>query len=231
MTGRSFFSLPMAADRDIRVRMKAAHLIESASFFRGLSVAVRKALESVCRPQRLDKGQVLFVEAREGDAFFLLVSGGIRLHKNTPDGREVVIRVIRPGEVFAEVVLFESPVYPVTATALDESLVLRIARRDFHRLLEEESFRTSFIAMLMEKQRYLAERLGRMTSQSVEERFFAFLREQHGEAREIRLAMSKKELAAAIGITPETLSRLLGRLQKEKRLRVRGRTLTLLKEQ
>ena len=82
--------------------MKAAHLIESASFFRGLSVAVRKALESVCRPQRLDKGQVLFVEAREGDAFFLLVSGGIRLHKNTPDGREVVIRVIRPGEVFAD---------------------------------------------------------------------------------------------------------------------------------
>ena len=108
----------------------------------------------------------------------LLVSGRVQVHKTTPDGREVVIKVLAPGEVFAEVILFEIERYPATATAIAESLVLRVAKRDFHRLLDQPGFRNDFIVMLMQKQRYLAERIGQVTSQSVEERFFAFLREQ-----------------------------------------------------
>ena len=66
-----------------------------------------------------------------------------------------------------------------------------------------------------------------MTSQDVEERFFLFLREQYGDAREIDVAISKKEFAAAIGTTPETFSRLIRRLTKERKLSWRGKNLTL----
>ena len=65
----------------------------------------------------------------------------------------------------------------------------------------------------MTKQRYLAERVRYLTSYDVEERFWRFLREQFGEAERIEPGMSKKDIAAAIGATPQTFSRLTQRLK------------------
>ena len=147
---------------------------------------------------------------------FLLARGRVGLNKLSRDGREVVIKVIKPGEVFAEVILFEEKRYPVTAVALTDVLVFRLLRRDLLGLLGQEDFRNDFISMLLRKQRYLAEKIQQLTSQDVEERLRVFLREQYGEWEQITAEINKKQLAAAIGTTPETLSRLLLQLRQRK---------------
>ena len=70
--------------------------------------------------------------------------------------------------------------------------------------------------MLLRKQRYLADKIQQLTSQDVEQRLRAFLLEQYGERHEIRAEINKKQLAAAIGATPETLSRLLQDLKRRR---------------
>ena len=130
--------------------------------------------------------------------------------------------MVRPGETFAEVILFEETRYPVTAVALTDVLLLKILRRDLQRLLEDGGFRGDFIAMLMRKQRYLAERIRLLSTQNVEERLFHFLREQYGPAERIEMGISRKALAAAIGTTPETLSRLLRRLHDRRPAGLQG---------
>ena len=149
---------------------------------------------------------------------YLLARGRISLHKLSPDGRETVIKVIKPGEVFAEVILFEKKFYPVTAVALTDILVFKLLRRDLLGLLRQEDFRNDFIAMLLRKQRYLADKIQQLTSQDVEQRLRAFLLEQYGEQEQIHAEINKKQLAAAIGATPETLSRLLQDLKRRKHL-------------
>jgi CRP-like cAMP-binding protein len=205
--------------------MNPRYLLAQTSLFGHLSASHRRALAEVCRPVEFRRRAVLFEEGRRGDAFFLLARGRVQLHKTAPDGREIVIKVVQPGETFAEVILFEEARYPVTAVALTDGLLLKILRRDLQRLLAEETFRNDFIAMLMRKQRYLAERIRQLSTQSVEQRFFHFLREQYGAAERIELGISRKALAAAIGVTPETLSRLLRRLQAAGDLIGRGRML------
>ena len=128
----------------------------------------------------------------------------------------MVIKVIKPGEVFAEVILFEEKRYPVTAVALNDVLVFKLLRRDLLGLLRQDDFRNDFIATLLRKQRYLAEKIRQLTSQDVEERLRDFLLEQYGEREQIAAEINKKQLAAAIGTTPETLSRLLQRLRNRK---------------
>ena len=68
--------------------------------------------------------------------------------------------------------------------------------------------------MLMARQRYLAERIQQLTAMDVEARFVEFLREHYGEADTITPDLSKKDIASAIGATPETFSRLLKKIEK-----------------
>lgn len=206
--------------------MNPRYLLGQTSLFGALAASHRRALAEVSLPVEIPRRTVLFEEGRKGDAFYVAARGRVQLHKTAPDGREIVIKVVQPGETFAEVILFEEDRYPVTAVALTDALLLKILRRDVQRLLADADFRTDFIAMLMRKQRYLADRLRQMATQTAEERFLQFLREQYGEAEHIELGISRKAMAAAIGATPETLSRLLRRLQAAGALTCRGRKLT-----
>ena len=202
--------------------------ISRTAFFRELSAGHRDELSGICHLKSVSKRSYLFHEGEKGSDMFLLVDGHIQLHKNTEDGREVVIRVIKPGEVFAEVVLFEKERYPVSARAVTRADVLVFPREGIHRLLKEEGFRNDFIALLMAKQRYLADRIQELTTQDVEHRFFAFLRTQYGEKQTIHTPLSKKDIAAAIGTTPESLSRLIQRLHEEKIIDWQGREIRIL---
>ena len=208
--------------------MKIDLYINQSPFFKGLSEGHREALTAICNLKPVKKRDYLFHEGEKGSSMFLLVDGNLQLHKNTEDGREVVIRVVKSGEVFAEVVLFEKERYPVSARAVTEVTVLSFPKAGIHRLLAEEDFRNDFIAMLMAKQRYLAERIQELTTKDVEHRFFTFLRSQYGEKEIIHTPLSKKDIAAAIGTTPESLSRLILRLHEDQIIDWQGKEIRIL---
>lgn len=210
--------------------MDLGKVISNTAYFKGLADGHRAELARICTVQTIRKRDCLFHEGEEGSSMFLLMGGNIQLHKNTEDGREVVIRVIKPGEVFAEVVLFETKRYPVTARAVTNADVLVFPREGIHRLLAEEGFRNDFIAMLMAKQRYLAGRIQELTTKDVEERFFTFLRSQYGEREVIKTPLSKKDIAAAIGTTPESLSRLIQRLTDDEIIAWKGKEIHILSD-
>lgn len=198
--------------------MNVQLILDQARFFEGISKQSKETLSKFCMPGERPKNTVLFHESEPGEAMYLLARGRVSLHKLSPDGREIVIKVIKPGEVFAEAILFEMKFYPVTAVALTNILVFKLLRRDLLALLGQIDFRNDFIAMLLRKQRYLADKIQQLTSQDVEQRLRAFLLEQYGEQARIQAEINKKQLAAAIGATPETLSRLLQDLKRRKSL-------------
>lgn len=208
--------------------MNIEFIIKQASFFKGLSETHHRELAGISSVKSVKKRGYLFHEGEAGSSMFLLIGGNIQLHKNTEDGREVVIRVIKPGDVFAEVVLFEKERYPVSARAVTNAEVLAFPKDGIHRLLAQESFRNDFIALLMAKQRYLAERIQELTTKDVEHRFFTFLRSQYGEKELIKTPLSKKDIAAAIGTTPESLSRLILRLTEDEIIDWQGREIHIL---
>jgi len=204
--------------------MDILSFFDRSDLFSGVGAGSKKLLAAICSRKKVAKKEVLFHEGDRGHAVYLLASGAVSLVKNSADGREIVIKVIRPGELFGEVILFEQGRYPVTAVAVTPGLLLLIPKADFCRLLGREDFRNDFIAVLMKKQRYLAERIRYLTMYDVEERFFLFIRENRGKEAP---ALSKKDIAAAIGTTPETYSRLISRLSREGKISMDGRTIRL----
>ncbi len=196
-----------------------------ASFFKDISDKSRKALAEICIPKNIKKRQILFTEGETGHSIYFCVSGNIQLYKTTGEGREIVIKTIKPGEIFAEVILFEENKYPVSALSLAAGRVYVIPKKQIYCLLNNEGFRNDFISMLMKKQRYLANQIKYLTLHDVEARLFLFLQEQYGRQKEIKLSLSKKDVAAAIGTTPESLSRLLLRLKQDNKLKWEEKTI------
>ncbi|MBN1885518.1 MAG: Crp/Fnr family transcriptional regulator [Candidatus Krumholzibacteriota bacterium] len=186
------------------------------AFFGDIGPGARQALLNVGVYREAAGNSVLFLEGDVEGRFFILVEGAVKLYKLTPDGREIVIRLVCPGEMFAEAILFERDDYPVSALVTADSLLFEIPRRGFLALLGEPAFRDEFIGTLMRKMRFLADRILQLTAFDVEERFFRFVADRWGRRPSCRPDLSKKELAQAIGTTPETLSRLLARLARRK---------------
>ncbi|MBN1524236.1 MAG: Crp/Fnr family transcriptional regulator [Spirochaetales bacterium] len=207
---------------------KKEKYIAESDFFSDLNASQHVSLAEIALYKNLDKGEFLFHEAQEGLGLFLLVEGSIQVFKSTEDGREVVIKMLKPGEVFGEVVLFESRGYPANASALTKSNILLFPRHQIDCLLENREFRNAFIGMLFKKLRYLTERLLDLTSHDVEERFFLFLESHYGKRKEYSIDMTKKDIAAGIAASPETLSRLIAKLEKEKKIRWQKKTITIL---
>jgi CRP-like cAMP-binding protein len=210
--------------------MELRVLFRQTELFKGMSEDALARLAAKGKQRRFEQGDTLFVEGTKGSEFFLLMEGDVRLYKTSPEGQEIVLRIIRPGEIFAEVVIFEDTTYPATAAALSNGSVFAIGRASFAELLEDNRFRNEFITMLMKKQRYLTERILYLTTYAVEERFFRFLLEHYGTSGVYRVDMAKKDIASAIGTIPETLSRLINRLKGLGVLLWEGNTLSVDKD-
>ena len=189
--------------------MNIRTLLQNADFFKGISDSSIDALVKIAFPKTLNKKEVLFLEGQKGHSLFLLVEGTVQLYKNSIDGREVVIKTIGSGEIFGEVILFEKDSYPVSACAIEKSTVYLMPKRQIVCLFQREQFRNDFIRMLMEKQRYLTDKILSLSAFDVEERLFKFLEEQFGIKDEYTINLTKKDVASAIGALPETLSRSL----------------------
>ena len=210
--------------------MELRVLFRQSELFRGMSEDALARLAAKGKQRRFEQGDTLFVEGTKGSEFFLLMEGDVRLYKTSPEGQEIALRIIRPGEIFAEVVIFEDTTYPASAAALSAGSVFAIGRASFAELLEDNRFRNEFITMLMKKQRYLTERILYLTTYAVEERFFRFLLEHYGTSGVYRVDMAKKDIASAIGTIPETLSRLINRLKGLGVLLWEGNTLSVDKD-
>ncbi len=188
-------------------------ILSRSAIFGGLPADIINMLVNKGRVENFDRDELVFLEGDKGDRFFFLIEGLVRIYKVADNDREVVLRHIRPGEMFGEVILFNSELYPVNATAQRESVIFSIKRSVFMELFSDESFMKYFVSNLFQKMRYLTERVAFLNAYDVEERFFLFIDEHYGLRPVIEVDLSKAEIAEAIGTIPETISRMIARLK------------------
>ncbi|MFW6215531.1 MAG: Crp/Fnr family transcriptional regulator, partial [Alkalispirochaetaceae bacterium] len=165
-------------------------LLSRVEVFEGLGAQMLERVAGRITVEFLPRGRTLFTEGEEGSSCFILAMGTVKLSRLSPEGKEVVVRIVRPGELFAEVVLFGDDRYPVTAVTTGDANLLRLPRRELHQLLEAQDFREEFFANLMQKLRYLTDQLFVLTSMDVQQRFAHFLEERFGRRETYNLQLT-----------------------------------------
>ena len=197
--------------------------------FRLLDRELVDRIAASSRLRTLRSGEILFHEGEPCREFFAIHSGAVKLFRVAPDGRERVVHNLRAGHTFAEAALLNMGRYPASAVATESPTELvEIAGESFLRLLREDArLAPAVIGSLCMRLVSLVERVEELTLVDAGSRLARHLLRQpsRGPANrvEIELSMAKKDLAAHLSMTPETLSRLLRRWE-DRRWIESGRT-------
>lgn len=105
-------------------------MLRSAPMFRELDDEAAAALRSSMSEVHLDRGEVLFHEGDAGDRVYVVVDGKIKLGRTAPDGRENLLALLGPGQMFGELSLFDPGPRSATCTAVTDTGLLGLGHAD-----------------------------------------------------------------------------------------------------
>ncbi len=212
-------------------------LLNNNQYFSNLEGDELDRLQKIILKRSYKKGEVIFFEEEEGEGLFLLQSGKVKLTKMVKNGEEQILTILKSGEIFAEVVLFDKRSYPATAIAIEDTELGLIRRDDMKSLIKEYPTIALKMMGLMSKRLRRAQKLVRdMGVKDTKARvasLLIYLAKEHGikdEGKlELNLKLTQRELASMVGTSRETISRILNKF-KEKKLIVVSRRRIIIKE-
>lgn len=195
-----------------------------APLFASLQAPQRACLERMAHTRRLDAGEMLFLEEDPCTGFFVLVEGAIQLTRSgTVPGAHPTLAVILPVNSFAEAAMFGGEAFPVTATAIKPSRVVHFPKEAFLAALRGDAdLALAVIHAQAVWLRKIAQKVQELSGSDSLERLRNWLRTNLPERTPFTLPVTKKALAAQLGMTPETLSRGLRIFQDQGLIEVDG---------
>ena len=101
-----------------------------APLFSALDAEAAAALRASMTEKRVPRGGVIFSEGEPGDRMYVILDGKVKLGQTSPDGRESLLAVLGPGEVFGELSLFDPGPRTATATAVTDTVVVGLGHAD-----------------------------------------------------------------------------------------------------
>ncbi len=185
------------------------------------------------RIRELAPGQLLFQQGEPAKRFYIVRSGHVKLFRISPQGQEKVIEIITPGQSFAEAALFtEKPVYPVCATALEDTVVEGFDGELLRSIIDESpATALEMLRTLSIRQHKLIGEIEALSLQNATLRVASYLLravEEGDGGADIRLVSQKKTIASRLSTQPETLSRIFTALDRAGIVKIDGANVTLL---
>ena len=181
-------------------------------------------LAGLARVRQYPAGGRIFWEGDAPDHFYVTVSGRVRISKMSPSGKEFVVAYFGPGEMFAEVAVFEGKTYPAGAQAVAASTLIAISKDEFTAFLSHNpGVALKIINLLGGRLREALNRLRDLAGERVEQRIAGILLMLSARLGPV-LPFTRQEIADMSGTTTETAIRVMARLKEAGLIRsVRGR--------
>ena len=212
------------------------NVLGRAPLFEALDEDGARALRSRMTDVELGRGERLFAEGDEGDRLFVVLDGKIKLTRAAPDGRENLLSVVGPGEMFGELSLFDPRPRTASATAITDAHLVALAH---DKLLIWLTGRPEVALHLL---RALAQRLrrandvmadlvftdvpGRVAKQLLDlaDRFG----EQQPDGLHVNHDLTQEELAQLVGASRETVNKALADFVTRGWIHLSARSVVLL---
>lgn len=181
------------------------------------------------RPKRFAKGEFVQLAGHYGPELLILNRGNVKVYRGDETGTEQVIRLLQPGDYLGEAAVFSTQAVQYDAVALEDSTFCSLDKDRLYQILRSNPELSIKILGDMSQRLQSAEtQLESLGQKPAEQRLLDTLHHYADGQTTFTLRISKKDLASQIGVRPETLSRLLKRLQDDHFILLDRKTITFL---
>lgn len=203
--------------------MKTSDPLHEIPLFTLLSKRDRRRIAGEVVETRYRKGEFIFQEGDPAESFHILKEGTVKCVKSSPQGKEVTLKVLMPGDLFCcEAAVFDGSPHPGCAQPMDDVTILRLSKKSYFDVLRRNP------DAAIEVIRYLGQRLNEAQENAkvlaldrAEQRLASLLvhlasRAGAQEAGGLRLTvrLTRQDLANMVGVTVETAIRIMSRLKR-----------------
>ena len=210
-------------------------VVRSAPLFAALDDEAAKALMASMTTSRLERGDILFREGDLGDRLYVIGEGKIKLGLTSVDGRENLLAVLGPGEMFGELSLFDPGPRTATATAVAETQLIALGHDDLHTfLVGRPAVAATLLGALARRLRRTNDALADLVFTDVPGRVAKALLDlslRFGRPGEegIRVAhdLTQEELAQLVGASRETVNKALADFASRGWIKLEARAVVL----
>lgn len=208
-------------------RINNRDLLQRSPFFASAGEAAMAALLRPAFIQQLPRGAVMFEQHEDADFLHLLLAGSVGLTARDETGGETVVEIFTAGELFlAPAAILRRP-YLASATALTDVRVLMIPADAFREAIAQDAaLARATIELLSRHWRLMVDQVVDLKLRSAERRVARFLARRVPEetgAGSADLPEPRGAVAARLGMTPETLSRVLNGMAADGTVRLSGK--------
>lgn len=204
-------------------------------FFCQMAAGALKDLDAIKFTSAYPAGAVLFIEKQTARGVYVLCDGEVKLSVSSSEGKKLILRITKPGEVLGLVSALAGTPHEVTAETLRPCQVAFIPRDAFLRFLSKHPEAYPFVASQLGSHYQIAcEQLRTLgLSASAPEKLakllldFAATGQQTKEGTRIKLPLTHEEIAEFIGTTRETVTRTLSEFKSQHLVELRGSSLVI----
>jgi CRP/FNR family transcriptional regulator, cyclic AMP receptor protein len=211
-------------------------VVRKAPLFSALDDEAARALMESMTASRLERGDVLFREGDRGDRLYVIGEGKIKLGLTSNDGRENLLAILGPGEMFGELSLFDPGPRTATATAVAETQLIALGHEDLTSFLSgRPAVAATMLAALARRLRRTNETLSDLVFTDVPGRVAKALLDlsmRFGRSSEdgilVAHDLTQEELAQLVGASRETVNKALADFATRGWIKLEARAVVLI---
>jgi CRP/FNR family transcriptional regulator, cyclic AMP receptor protein len=209
--------------------------LKKSTFFCELSPKALKAFDATRTSSVYPEGAVLFLEKQDSRGVFILCEGEVKLSISSSDGKTLILRIAKPGEILGLMSVLSGKPYEVTAETIRPSQMAFVRRDDFLRFVAQHPEAYQGVTRQLSANYHGAcEQLRTVgLSASAPEKLARLLLEWAAEGEQtnigtrIKMPLTHEEIAEFIGSSRETVTRTLSEFKHQHLVALKGSTLTI----
>jgi CRP-like cAMP-binding protein len=198
-------------------------ILERTELFRGVAVQALREIHAVSYRKRFSAGEIIFRQDDAAASLYVVSVGRLRATQTVPDGQQIIIRYLGPGEVAGYTTLSGAATHPGSVTAVDDSYLIGWSADTIKQIMSEHTaIAMNAIVLLGARYREMQLRLRELSTERVEQRIahtILRLTAQAGRRTvrgvEIAFPLTRQDLAEMSGTTLHTVSRTLSAWEEE----------------
>ena len=196
-------------------------VLRQAPLFSALDDEAASALRTSMTESRLRRGDVLFREGDSGDKLYIVLEGKVKLGRTSADGRENLLAILGPGQMFGELSLFDPGPRSATVTAVTDASFASLSHEDLLRWLEGRPVvARGLLTQLAGRLRKANDVVADLVFSDVPGRVAKALLDLHD--------LTQEELAQLVGASRETVNKALADFASRGWLRLEPRSVVIM---